>query len=748
MNTKSLIAIILALVCLTAGAVALTSVQDENVDGATSEFSATIEAGKNYSNHSIYVPSNRYANFGGFGPEGQFPPGISFSTKIVNDVMNIVVNGSTNWVGSTQLYYYENILYQKYFTITVTPGNATVTYHAGMGLINGSSTWSETIALNEYATLPNATYSSGAYTFKGWATTSTSSTPVTNYKVTGNADLYAVWEQNSTSISSYSATITNGQSFSNTFTTTPSNASVSIASNGGLSGLSISGRTLSGTINADPGTYNITLSVSASGYKTTTKTVTITVPIEIVEPIQYTLPVGFDFTYEPVTNPRNAKITITGVTLGGATYNGHNFTVDGRTIKGQLTHTGTVAISFSASGSGYVSVNKTVLISVYDPPVTSEPATISDFNIVQRAFEPRTFDFVAVGVANAVNIEWYVDGILFASSHNTAVFEVPTSGKYTAKVKVYGADGSTDEVSKEFICIETYHPELAWVGVKYVHALEYGITVTENADWLDVETYTINGQQCYVVTGTPAASHVGNSYILDLSSGDDIEVTVYNAETSAPISSFDVIVTDQRVAVTFTGSGASVVYYDYNDGTPLTTATTHDYADPGYYSIRAIAVNNISERVSVKTVEVGIVEVTTISLNDLTDMYVLVGETIVLQIEMADDDVLTASGTASQWLSVSDTDVNRVIGAIDRAGDFSLILTLTHADGTTSTGSITIYVRNADPGPTPNPVDPDDLLKLEYIIIALILLLIIVAIAVLVKKKNKSKSKSKGGKKK
>jgi Listeria/Bacterioides repeat len=701
-NKKMLISVFAVLVIAFAGITFVSLMSEDESDAAASEFTVTIEAGKAYSNYSLYAYSKSGSGMlGGWGPESQFPPGLSIHSSIIGGKANLVVDGTTSWVGSSQLYFYEDIFYQHYFTLNVVPSSFTVTYNSGMGLINGASTWSETIPSGHYATLPSATYSSGAYTFKGWATTSTSSTPVANYIVTGNATLYAVWEQNSTSISSYSATVTNGQHLSNTFTTNPSNASLSITSNGGLSGLSISGRTLSGTVSANPGTYSMTISCAASGYKTTTTTVKITVPIEIVEPIQYTLPVGFDFAYEPVTNPKNAAITITGVTMGGASYPGHGFTVDGRTIKGTLTQTGTVGVTFSASGSGYVSVNKTVLISVYDPPVISDPATISDINIVQRANEPRTFDFIAIGVSNAVNIEWYVDGVLFASSHNTAVFEVPTAGKFTVKAKVYGANNSTDEKSKDFVCAESYYPELAWVGIKYAHVLDPGITVSENADWLFVETVTVNGQTQYVVSGIPDSSHVGNSYTLDLSAGDDIVVTVYAAETEAPVSSFDVVVNGQDVSVTFTGSGASVVYYDYNDGSKLTKSTTHTYSGSGYFSIRAIAVNNVSERISIQIVEIGIVEVTTISLTDLTDMYVIVNETIVLQIEKETSDVLSISGTASQWLEVFED--NKVIGAIDRAGDFTLTLILTHSDATTSEGSITIYVRNGG-----NDDDDDD----------------------------------------
>ena len=87
------------------------------------------------------------------------------------------------------------------FSVLVTAGECTVTYDAGIGLINGHQTWSETITKGSYASLPSAAYSSGAYTFLGWDVSSTSSAPLESYTATKDVTLHAVWQRNTVQIS-------------------------------------------------------------------------------------------------------------------------------------------------------------------------------------------------------------------------------------------------------------------------------------------------------------------------------------------------------------------------------------------------------------------------------------------------------------------------------------------------------------------------------------------------------------------
>lgn len=87
------------------------------------------------------------------------------------------------------------------------PEEYMITYDAGLGLVNGSSVWSETIIEGTYASMPPATHSSGAYTFLGWSLSSTSIVTLDHLLVTEDVTLYAVWERNTVLIQDMAATV-------------------------------------------------------------------------------------------------------------------------------------------------------------------------------------------------------------------------------------------------------------------------------------------------------------------------------------------------------------------------------------------------------------------------------------------------------------------------------------------------------------------------------------------------------------
>ena len=627
--------------------------------------------------------------------EGSLPQGVTFSNGKLTGKPTVagtywfkVIDTLPGWIG-TQPSTTAGIT--VYNPTPPAPVMHTVTYNAGAGTVNGQATWSTQIEHGNYAPWPSATHST--YSFLGWAETPSGSVITAQQTITADITYYAKWSIPSTSVSSHSATIPVGQSMvPYTFSTSPSNATISVTSYGGLTGLSLSGKTLSGTPSATPGTYYVTVKCTAPGYYSSTGRVTVVVPIEIVEPIQYSVVKGSVWSYEPVTNPSNATITITSVKLDGSTYSGHNIAVSGRTITGTLNSVGTVSVTFSASGGGYTSWTKTVLIAVTEPPATHQPVAIGDITVSRRAAEPRTFDLIATGVAHAANIQWYVDNVLFASSHTTAVYEVPTAGKYAVKCVVTGTGGDTQNVTKDIFCDETYHPEMAWVGVKYTCPFPYGVTVTESVDWLTVGDYTdAQNRTCIYVYGTPTATHLGRTYVVDPSTGDDISIVVYPAKTVAPVSNFAVTVNGQRVNVDFTGTDASRVYYDYGDGSPITTIATHEYAHIGHYTITATAVNNISERASSQAIAIGVIPRMTVDIHNMVDMEIGLNEVLLLEIDMAAGDVLSLSGDATAWLSLRDGNI--VTGRATELGYYTLTLTLRHSDSTTTTGTMHITVR-------------------------------------------------------
>jgi len=741
MNKKIMFTTVIAIFAILSSAIVLGSASDEEVDANAFNHTFELKVGepvdiliyrmsgsRNVVSDIPYLTNintpfelRRYST----------PPGTTASEYSENnfDYYKLIGTptspGSYNWWISTHDHTFS-------ITFSVSVGTFDVTYNAGIGKVNGQTAWTEQIVSGTHASLPTATYTTGAYIFKGWSLTSGGTTTVsTPYTVTSNVTLYAVWEQASVTISSYSATVTQGQPFSHTFTTNPTTATIAISNYGGLSSsqISVSGKTVSGTPTASPGTYNVTLTASASGYKTTTTTLKITIPITITQPIEYTQAIGTLFSYEPATDPQNATITITGVKLGSANYTGHGFTVsNNRVINGIPTDLGTVAITFSASATGYVTVSKTVMISVYEPPATGQSASIDSIIAVQRADTPRVFDLTAIGVANAVSITWKdPENNAFSSSSVTSVFTCPSSGAFSLTCTVVGADGVPATATVTVVCTDSYHREMAWVGVEYSYLEKYVSAYMMYAPYLTYERIEVNGVRYATLKGTPTSEYLGMTY-KSMGAHADFDITVYAKEDVAPVSSFDVSVDDMIISVTFTGSHASVVYFDFGEG--WTSDTSYE-AVPGYYNVRCMAINNIGERIVTEYVEIEAEGVPVgLSLDALTDYIGIAGEPIIIDIlGMIEGDVLTISGTASAFLTV---DGNRISGSTNEVGTYSLTITVTHADDTTDTGSIFVYIKAKNGGGGNGNDDDDDgddeyslLDKLLFVAFVVIILLII-----------------------
>jgi len=598
-----------------------------------------------------------------------------------------------------------------------------VTYSAGIGTVKGQSTWTENIVKGTNASLPAASYSTGAYSFKGWATSSSSTTVVSSYKATSNVTLYAVWTQNKVTISGdTNITVNQGSALNQKYTTSPSGATLTVSSYGGLSGqASLSSKTLGGTITAEPGTYYITLSASSAGYLSGSLSVKVTVPLVINEPIQYSQAVGSVFSYEPVTSPTNATIGIKSVKLNGATVSGHGLTVQGRTITGALTGQGTYAIEFTASASGYTSTTKTVLVYTYTP-APSPPPSIGGISATERFGEPRTYDFIATSIANATLISWYVDGVEFASSHNTAVYEFMAAGIYSVKCVVTGADGSIAQKTIEVVCDQSYNRDMAWSGVDYgfIKAFSGTAPTVQTSGPFTSSVESVGGQNYVLISGVPASGDIGKSYSVSIGS-DSWTIKVYAKELVAPVADFEYSISDDyELSVTFTGFNASKVLWDYGDG-KLTTSTTKSYIDWGYYSVRCIAINNISERVCTLSIEIAIPDEVTWSWLDLKDYYGIVDRPIVISITgLSETDTLVISGSASQFLTVEGAVIT---GKITAVGVYGLTLTATHANMSTTSHSIVMYIQEA-------PIEDDEEedyvpTYLLWIIIVSIILLII-----------------------
>lgn len=662
--------------------------------------------------------SYNYCSYTKYSGDSKLPPGITKDGSILS--------GTPTELGSYHLQFRFNNSYVSLvadailnFDITVTeiPETYTVTYDAGIGTVNGRGTWSETITEGTYASLPDASYYSGAYTFKGWSLYETSTDTIGSLRVTEDVTLYAVWERNTVDIDPITATITQGQSSTMPVTTNPDDARLSISDYGGLSEQNalLAGRYLVlNMTGVQPGTYYVTISASSTGYYTGSTTVTVMVPITIVKPIEYTLVSGDVFSYTPVTNPSNASIALTGVTIDGKPTD-TGLRVNGRTITGTLTEPGTYEITYRAYLDGYVEVSNTVIVYVSDKgdvPSTGD-VSLASITAASRASEPRMFDFVAIGGQNVSNYVWTVDGEIFATSSETALYEFPSSGIYTVGCTARGYDGTEVTLEITVICTDNYHREAAWSGVEYAYIVEGEVRVEmPDPSLFANHTETIDGRTYTILSGTPSESDVGRTF--DVTVGDESwTVTVYTAESSAPTASFEVSVDGYHVKATFTGLHASFHRFDFDNDGVYEEGSEFTYDRPGRYSIVCNAVNNISEVTSTVHVEVEILPQEDTTLSELTDFEMGVGERMYIAIAVDTGDVLSVSGTAASFVTVEGSTLKV---APTEAGIFELTVTLSHPDAPEE--SVTIEVTVKQPGvPAPEPEGGDYTLAMVVIFV-------------------------------
>lgn len=157
----------------------------------------------------------------------------------------------------------------------VAPSTATVTFNSN----GGSSVPSQSVTLGGCATQP-ANPTNGIKVFSGWYTDQ-ACTQVYNFSTPVNSDitLYAKWTDPSVQITSvqYNVSMKAGSLYSYDVVTTPSDAAISVS---GPSWMTVSGHSIRGTPTS-PGTYNVTVTATASGYVSATQSFTVTVSSQL-----------------------------------------------------------------------------------------------------------------------------------------------------------------------------------------------------------------------------------------------------------------------------------------------------------------------------------------------------------------------------------------------------------------------------------------------------------------------------------
>ncbi len=634
--------------------------------------------------------------------DGTLPTGLSDDGSIVKGTPTVLQDTSARFrLTDSYVSLWGDAYILVDFHVMEIPELYIVTYDAGIGTVNGSERWSETILAESYASLPDAKHSTGAYTFLGWSLSETSTNVVSGYTVTKDVTLHAVWQRNTVGISNASATIDADQRSVLPMVTDPSDAVLKVSGLGGLTSKNVwivGHSVILDMTDVEPGTYYVTIDADYTGFLTGSSVITVMVPITIVKPIEYTLTEGDVFSYTPVTNPTNAAITLVDVTVDGAGVQDFGgLKVNGRTITGTLMTPGTYEIVYKASLDGYVDVTNNVLVYVSassDVPVMG-PVSLASITAASRADEPRVFDFVAIGGQNVTNYVWSVEGQVFASSSPTALYEFPSSGVYNVECTAYGASGDSVTLSVTAICTDNRHRDAAWVGVEYGYVVPGTVEVTlPMSSFLTKGAESIGGQVYTTITGTPSAGDVGKGIAVTVGS-EQWTIKVYDAETSAPTATFTTSVGADGYTVNaiFTGSNASFHRFDFDGDGVYEDSSEFTYDRPGRYVISCIAVNNISEVTSSMRVEIDVAPSQSTDVFNLTDFTIGVNERLYIDIDVPEGGSMIVSGSATSFIEVVDNTLR--VHPIEK-GIYSLTVKVLRPDGTFDSRTVEVRVTGPD----------------------------------------------------
>ena len=181
-----------------------------------------------------------------------------------------IYEGVSYWDDDYECYDY-GVENHWFMTIVVVQNNYTVSFNS----MGGTAVASQSVSPGGHATQP-ANPTNGVKVFGGWFTDQ-NCTQAFNFStsINSNITLYAKWTTPSASVTSShgNSSMVVGQYFSYNVSTNPSNATVSVS---GANWLNVSGHTVYGTPTS-PGTYNVTITSSASGYNNGSQSFTVTV---------------------------------------------------------------------------------------------------------------------------------------------------------------------------------------------------------------------------------------------------------------------------------------------------------------------------------------------------------------------------------------------------------------------------------------------------------------------------------------
>lgn len=522
--------------------------------------------------------------------------------------------------------------------------------------------------------------------------------------------------------STAASTVALGQAFLYTPSTNPFGATLSIVSDD-TGCLTISGGVLKGTISGiSPGTYYVVIQASYGSMTPATQTITINVPVTIIDPAEYSVYTGTQWTYDPETDPEGAEITLVSVKRNGSAVSNHGIVASDGVISGTFSEAGTWTITFTASYTTYEPTNKTVTVIVSEAPVIVDPPTLSGIVASPHYEQDRMFYFAAIGAGGYVTASWdFGDGSSSVTGTMSTVHRFSQSGLYDVTLTLANSEGKT--VSKTVTVLVTDETSRgdAWVGVLYstmVPIPSGSVPSLDGPDWLSVTTGTYDGQLYAIVSGTPGdTSLAGTTAEVRLTAGSTDErwsIEIHERKTTKPTATFDVD-TDDGLTVTlrYTGQAASRIFIDWGEGAGMERQASvsgpfeHTYGKAGQYTVKIEVANNNGSLTSSKQINVR-EKVIEVSMGDIPDQQVAVGQE--LRIEVVTDPadaVLSISG--ADWLKI---DGHTIVGTPPEGTEpaaYTITLKATYDGREPETAIFVVTVVETgddDPEPTPEP-DPE-----------------------------------------
>ena len=288
--------------------------------------------------------------------------------------------------------------------------------------------------------------------------------------------------------------------------------------------------------------------------------------------------VGYE--YEVQTTPADAEISISGADW---------LSVDGHTISGIPTESGSFTLTITASLDGYEPTTETVVIVVSEEHPAEGSPQITDFGYTIDPSNPYRVTFVVEEEnASSVTID-FGDGTSGSGTRVTHTYD--SSGSYTVRAVASNSDGSVTKPLSLLIADRT--PD---TSVQYNH--RYTFTLGIDAEGLTPQVTgcpfleVTAGSNYVTVTGTPnSTSYVGKTYDVTLTVGEfsmSWKLTVMEGST-VPIAGFTAEADGLTVIVTSTASNADMTFYQWTDGGSFvqsnTGVTRYTYSEPGTYTI-------------------------------------------------------------------------------------------------------------------------------------------------------------------